>query len=401
MLGAGSIGLGIAGMVERSMGIAYSDDTSTDNRITLFLCGDVMTGRGIDQILPHPTRPRIYESYLRSATDYVKIAERENGPIPRKVAFDYIWGDALNEFRLIDPDLRIINLETAITTSEHYWPRKGINYRMHPSNTPCLTAAGIDGCALANNHVLDWGYDGLAETVASLNAHGIEVVGAGHDRDHAEAPLIFDLPGQGRLLVYAFAHRSSGVPSRWRAGVKRPGVAMLDSLDLSEIDRVSQAILAQKRAGDLVVVSIHWGGNWGYEIPSEQQRFAHWLVERGGVDVVHGHSSHHPKGIELYRGRPIFYGCGDFLNDYEGIGRYDAFRNDLTLAYFLTLTPRTGRLIRLQMTPLQIRKFRLHYPLEQDREWLRQTMERECSALGGHVSQLSGARFELETEIES
>ncbi len=401
MLGLGAVGFGMGSVVVRGKEImTHIQEPEAGDGITLFLCGDVMTGRGIDQILPYPSRPRIYESYLQSAKEYVKIAERENGPIPRRVPFGYIWGDALREFRQIAPDLRLINLETAVTTSERYWPDKGINYRMHPNNTTCLTAAEIDGCILANNHVMDWGYDGLAETLASLESHGIGTVGAGTDRVHAESPLIFNLPGKGRVLLYAFAHWSSGVPLSWRAGDNQPGIAVLESLTRSEVTRVAGSISARKLAEDLVVVSIHWGGNWGYEIPPEHRQFAHWLIDRAGVDVVHGHSSHHPKGIELYLGHPILYGCGDFINDYEGIGGYEAFRDDLTLAYFLTLDPHAGRLIRLVMAPLQIRKFRLQYPTEQDRVWLQQTMERECSSLGTTVTKLADGRFELDIGTE-
>lgn len=400
MLGLGAVGCGMGSMAKRGMGkMVHSDGEAADETITLFLCGDVMTGRGIDQILPHPSRPGIYESYLKSARDYVKIAEDKSGRIPRRAPFDYVWGDALTEFRQIGPDFRIINLETAITTSERYWPLKGINYRMHPRNTPCLSAAKIDACVLSNNHVLDWGYEGLAETLSTLKSYGIGSVGAGPDRVHAEAPLICDLPGKGRVVLYAFAHRSSGVPSKWRAGVKRPGVALLESLDGAGVTRLANDISARRQKGDLVVVSLHWGGNWGYEIPSAQRRFAHELVDTAGVNIVHGHSSHHPKGIEFYHGSAIFYGCGDFLNDYEGIGEYDAFRDDLTLAYFLTFNPRAGRVIRVVMTPLQIRKFRLHYPSERDRAWLRQTMARECSHLETAVSELVDGRFELEVGI--
>ena len=112
--------------------------------ITMFLCGDVMTGRGIDQVLPHPSNPVIHEPYMKSARGYVELAIRANGPIPQPVSFAYIWGDALAELERIGPDLRIVNLETSITNSNDYWEGKGINYRMHPENIPCLTAAKID-----------------------------------------------------------------------------------------------------------------------------------------------------------------------------------------------------------------------------------------------------------------
>lgn len=126
------------------------------NAVSIFLCGDVMTGRGVDQVLPHPGNPHLSEPYMSSAGEYVKLAEAANGPIPRPVDFSYIWGDAIAEFDRIRPDVRIINLETAVTKSEDCVP-KGINYKMNPQNVPCLTAAKIDCCALANNHVLDWG----------------------------------------------------------------------------------------------------------------------------------------------------------------------------------------------------------------------------------------------------
>jgi poly-gamma-glutamate capsule biosynthesis protein CapA/YwtB (metallophosphatase superfamily) len=125
--------------------------------LTLFLCGDVMLGRGIDQILPHPGDPLLRELYVGSAITYVQLAEQVNGPIPAPVDFGYVWGDALDELRRAAPQARIINLETSVTKSRDYMP-KGINYKMNPENVACLTAAGVDCCVLANNHVLDFGY---------------------------------------------------------------------------------------------------------------------------------------------------------------------------------------------------------------------------------------------------
>ena len=130
--------------------------------ISLFLCGDVMTGRGIDQVLPHPVNPILYEPYLRDAREYVELAETAHGSIPRPVGFDYIWGDALEELEHARTDSRIINLETSITTAEEAFP-KAINYRMNPANVGCIMTARIDCCCLANNHILDWGYTGIEE----------------------------------------------------------------------------------------------------------------------------------------------------------------------------------------------------------------------------------------------
>src|SRR4051794_25174100 len=136
-----------------------SDKRPVQTTVKVYLSGDVMTGRGIDQILPHPCDPRIHESIVNSAEEYVWLAERANGPIPRPVNFEYVWGAALEELKRARPDVYIVNLETSITRRDDYLP-KGINYRMSPENAGCLSAADIDCCVLANNHILDWGHAG-------------------------------------------------------------------------------------------------------------------------------------------------------------------------------------------------------------------------------------------------
>jgi poly-gamma-glutamate synthesis protein (capsule biosynthesis protein) len=135
----------------------------------------------------------------------------------------------------------------------------------------------------------------------------------------------------------------------------------------------------------MVIVSLHWGGNWGYSVPSEQRRFAQQLIDKAGVDIVHGHSSHHPKGIEVFRGKLILYGCGDFLNDYEGIRGYEAFRDDLTLMYFVTVEPRTGLLQRLTMIPMQLKRLRLNRAPTDEAYWLRAILHREGRRFGTRV----------------
>jgi poly-gamma-glutamate synthesis protein (capsule biosynthesis protein) len=127
---------------------------------------------------------------------------------------------------------------------------------------------------------------------------------------------------------------------------------------------------AVRRARDVVVVSVHWGGNWGYDVPPAHREFARRLIE-GGVDIVHGHSSHHPRPIEIYRDRLILYGCGDFINDYEGIPGYEEYRDDLVLMYFATVDVDTGRLVSLRMVPMQLHRFRPTRAAAADRRWLR------------------------------
>ncbi len=335
----------------------------------LFLCGDVMTGRGIDQALPHSVDPILYEPYVRDAREYIALAEKAHGTIPRPLTFHYIWGDALEELDRAKLDFRIVNLETAITSAETPWPDKAIHYRMHPENIDCLSAARIDACALANNHVLDWGHDGLSETLQTLDAAGIAHCGAGNDAQEAMQPAMLDRGAKGRLLLYSFGSTSSGIPQEWKATYISPGVNLLDDLSEATAARVCDQMRAHQKPGDLIVASIHWGSNWGYNIPREQIAFAHRLVE-GGVAVVYGHSSHHVKAIEVFRGRLILYGCGDFITDYEGISGYEMFRDDLALIYLVELDLDSGELMTARLVPMQVRRFQLQRASAGDAKWL-------------------------------
>jgi poly-gamma-glutamate capsule biosynthesis protein CapA/YwtB (metallophosphatase superfamily) len=344
-----------------------------------------MTGRGIDQILPHPVDPRLFESYVNSAKEYVALAEEVSGAIDRPVEFAYVWGDALRELERLRPDARIVNLETAVTTSENAWPGKGVHYRMHPANVPCLGALPVDCCVLANNHVMDWGREGLLETISVLSAAGIRMAGAGRNAAEASAPAVMETARGKRVLVYAFAMENSGVPSAWRATAQRAGVNMLEDLSHLSIDVVARRIDAHKRRGDIVVVSLHWGPNWGFDISADERSFARGLLDRAGADLVHGHSSHHVKGIEVHRDKLILYGCGDFLNDYEGIGGYSAYRADLALMYFPALDAESGRLRELVMTPTCTRRFRSNRAAPEQTDWLYATLNREGRKLGTAV----------------
>jgi poly-gamma-glutamate synthesis protein (capsule biosynthesis protein) len=368
------------------------------NRITIFMVGDVMTGRGIDQVLPHPSDPIIHESFMKSARGYVKIAEEVNGPIQPPVSFSYIWGDTLENFNRLAPDVKIINLETSITKSNDYWKGKGIHYRMHPQNIACLTAAGIDYCSLANNHVLDWGYSGLIETLETLKKVNIYSAGAGKNLREAQDPAVIKIEGKGRLIVFSFGFTTSGIPFSWAAKENRPGVNLLKNMPEINLRHIQEKVRAVKRKRDIVVASIHWGGNWGYDIPREQTLFAHRLLDEAGVDIIHGHSSHHVKGLEVYKDKLILYGCGDFINDYEGIGGYESFRADLALMYYATLDSATGKLLALEMTPTRTKRFRVNRASSYDTIWLQDTLNREGLKFGTRVTLTRDNRLTLQWE---
>lgn len=337
--------------------------------ITLFLCGDVVTARGIDQVLPHPGNPVLYESYVTDARDYVRLAESINGPIPKPVEPTYIWGDALEELDRMGADVRIINLETSITASEYYWRDKPVLYRMHPANIGCITAARIDCCCLGNNHVLDWGYPGLAETLATLQKAGVAVTGAGENEGAAAAPAILTVEGKGRVLVFSYGSPTAGVPREWAAAADRPGVNYLPDLSAETARRIAHHMAGFKRPNGVIVASIHWGSNWGYDVSAQQIKFAHHLVDEG-VSIVHGHSSHHVRPFEVYKGRLILYGCGDLITDYEGISGNEIYRGDLAVLVGVTVDVETGGLVSARLAPMHLRQFRLHRASPADARWL-------------------------------
>lgn len=357
--------------------------------VTLFLCGDVMLGRGVDQILPHPGDPRLQERYTGNARTYVELAEAVNGPIPRPAGYSWPWGDALPVLDQAGPDVRVINLETSITRSDTFAPSKAVHYRMSPGNVSALVTARPDVCVLANNHVLDFGRQGLAETLDSLRDAGLRTVGAGRDLDEARRPAIIGMPGGGHVVVFSCGMASSGIPANWAATVDHPGVDFFLGPSDAGVAEIVGRMRAVKRSGDVVIVSVHWGSNWGYDIVPGQVSFAHRLIDQG-VDIVHGHSSHHPRPIEIYEGKLILYGCGDFIDDYEGITGYEEFRDDLRLLYFASVEPDTGKLAELRIVPMQARRMRLHRASGTDARWVRDVLDR--------VSRSYGTRADLERD---
>jgi poly-gamma-glutamate synthesis protein (capsule biosynthesis protein) len=371
-------------MLEDHLDYRSLSPEGNSGRIRLFLGGDVMTGRGIDQILPSPGDPVLHESYMKSAKGYVKLAEKVNGNIPYPADFFYIWGDALGYWEKMAPDLKIINLETAVTRSNRFWENKAVNYRMSPGNISVLKKADIDFCSMANNHVLDFHGEGLMETMKSLRDMGISFSGCGEDLRSARNPAVLEIQENKRVIILSIGMKDSGIPESWEAGDQDPGVFLVSPC--KENAYLIQKVLDEiEQPGDIIIISIHWGSNWGYQVPAEHIHFAHDLIDIAGADIIHGHSSHHILGIEVYRNRLILYGCGDFINDYEGISGYESFRDDLTLMYFADLDAETGKLDRLQMIPLQIKKFRLNKTSDKDIKWLSVILNREGRKYGTSV----------------
>ncbi|MFJ3583075.1 CapA family protein [Streptomyces sp. NPDC090127] len=357
--------------------------------VRLFLCGDVMLGRGVDQILPHPGDPALRERYVHDARAYVALAEEANGPIPHRVDFAYPWGAALDILADAAPDVRVTNLETAVTTRDDFAPGKAVHYRMHPDNLPSLTAVRPDVCVLANNHVLDHGRGGLADTLDALAKHGVRTVGAGEDGAAAARPALVDLPGGRRLVAYALGMASSGIPRDWAGTAHRGGVHYAAGPTAATAARLLTRIRDTKRPGDLVLVSLHWGSNWGYALSRADVDYAHALID-AGADVVHGHSSHHPRPLEIHRGKLVLHGCGDLINDYEGITGYEQYRDDLRLLHLVSVRPDDGTLEEVRIIPLRARRLRLGHAPRRDARWLREVL--------GRTSRPYGARVDLDED---
>jgi poly-gamma-glutamate capsule biosynthesis protein CapA/YwtB (metallophosphatase superfamily) len=226
----------------------------------------------------------------------------------------FVWGNALPLLRggLAPPggaQLNFANLETAVTNHTERYPGKAFNFKMAPANVGALRAAQIRAVSLANNHALDYSARGLEETLATLAGAGVATAGAGVDAAAAAAPAVVRAGGVNVAFLAMSDH-----PAEWAATPRRPGINYIDP---ERYDRAALAaqVAAARAAGDLLVVSVHCGPNWAWRPAPAIRALGRALVELG-ADVVFGHSSHHVQGIEVYRGAPIVYGAGDFVDDY-------------------------------------------------------------------------------------
>jgi poly-gamma-glutamate capsule biosynthesis protein CapA/YwtB (metallophosphatase superfamily) len=312
--------------------------------ISLGMVGDVMLGRGVDEAL-------------------------------RGMRPDEPWGDAVSV--LDAADLRVINLECAITTHENPWSRtpKTFHFRADPSRAVgVLRAARIDACSLANNHTLDFEEEGLLDTLEHLDGTGIHHAGAGHNLEEAARPAILDAPNGEKVALLAFTDNEP----TFAAGVDRPGTNYLPtSLEPEVLDRVEAAIAGAREAGaGTILFSNHWGPNM-VERPSDLfRRFARSVVDRG-ADVYYGHSAHVFQGVEVYRGKPILYDTGDFIDDYAVDER---LRNDRSFVFLVSVEG--GEFRRLELFPVVLSYARTGLAAGGESEEILRRMERLSAEMG-------------------
>lgn len=329
---------------------------AAQDRTRIVFGGDVMLGRGID------------------------VQIHESGP-------ESVWSDAVAGL-LRDADLSLVNLESVIASGgTRFSPPRRYHFRASPPAAQALSHAGIDVVSLANNHAMDYGADGLAETLAVLDEYGIAHAGAGVNRDDAWRPAWLRA---GKLTVAVIA--AADHFTEYAATATRPGINLITvSTDSDDLQRLENEIArARTRGADLVVFSIHWGPNWREMPPPRFQKFARAVID-AGADVFHGHSAHVFQGVEVYRDRPILYATGDLLNDYL---YYPERRNDLQLLFRLELVG--SQPVCMTFIPVQIDRMRVSLASGQDGAWTLERLQRLSRPFKtGFVSAGDGAGIAL------
>ncbi|KAJ9651168.1 hypothetical protein H2198_009545 [Neophaeococcomyces mojaviensis] len=355
----------------------------------LTFLGDIMLGRLIDQMLPtHVDEPEEARLAAHFRQSYAHL-QNYDATSP--------WGNTLDF--LHKSDLVLGNLETAATTHSTKWPNKVFNYRMHPANVECLKAAGIAYVSLANNHTLGFCREGLFETVKTIEDAKIAHAGAGRTIEEADRPAVLQLPGTKRQIhLYSFSDH----PDDWSR------VREFNSLRYNEDFRSRiRSILTRSHTGlaskpDLKVFSVHWGPNYSWRPSEDIKSLARFLIDNCGVDIIHGHSSHHVQGVEVYNGKLIIYGCGDFVDDYAVNAEY---RNDLSAAWNVHVHMEEDQPIeisKLEVFPNRIKKFQAELidQKDVDHKWICKKFRALCADLGTVVEEGLGTIGQIVVDLK-
>lgn len=284
---------------------------------------------------------------------------------------DYPWGDTLSLFQ--DADVRLCNLECVLSDYGTPWSAtpKVFHFRSDAKNIATLTAGQINGVSLANNHTLDFGYEALLQMLPILSDAGIHFAGAGTTLKQAIAPAIWEVKGK-RIGLIALTDNESG----WEAAEEQPGIFYVPiTLQGKRAENLFELVRNTRGRVDILIVSAHWGPNWGYAPPAEHIPFAHALIE-AGADIIFGHSGHIVRGIEIYRGKPILYCTGDFIDDYA-IDEVE--RNDQ--GYIFLLETEGDVIVHILLYPTIIQRFQAKLAENDERQAMVAKMQRLCAQL--------------------
>lgn len=290
----------------------------------------------------------------------------------RKETVIYPWGDTLPLFRRAR--VAVCNLECVISDKgeKRSATPKAFYFRSDTKNVEVLTAAGIKAVSIANNHALDYGVEALREMQTILTKAGIKFAGAGKSIEEARAAAVWEENGE-RIGFLAFTdNEPAWGATESRYGTNYAPVELGDPAVRVLVERVKQL-----RGGvEVLIVSGHWGGNWGYEPPKEHLELAHALVE-AGTDIVFGHSAHVCRGVEIYQGKVIMYGAGDFIDDYAVD---EAERNDRSMIF--GVEGGRGKITAVYFYPTVIRAMQAKMAKGEDQTAIRQKMSQLCRDLG-------------------
>jgi len=231
-------------------------------------------------------------------------------------------------------DVAMVNLETAVTTRGTPEPKR-FHFRAPPTAYEAVKAAGVDVVSIANNHALDYGRVGLADTLTAAKAAGMPAIGAGADAAEAYSPWITEVRGT-RIAFLAFSQVQE-LWTRWRATETESGIAMT-----RDLPRAVAAVKAARQAADVVVVYVHWGLEGNSCPPGEARTFASEMAE-AGADMVVGTHAHLLLGDGWLGNTFVQYGLGNFL-----WWRNDAYSNDTGV---LQVTLHGSRIVKTEFVP--------------------------------------------------
>ncbi len=264
--------------------------------------------------------------------------------------YDYPWGNVLRLLR--KNGLNITNLETTLTKSADE-ADKIFTFKAQPDRVECLTRAGIGIVNIANNHILDFGEEGLIETIDVLDNAGVKHIGAGKNISEAKRPAIFKKNGMAVGIIGCTDNEPS-----WKAGEDKAGTNYLDIP--YDFDVLNKDILALRNKVDIIVLSIHWGPNMRLRPSKGFRNFAHKCID-AGADIIHGHSAHIFQGVEVCKNKIIFYDTGDFVDDYA----VDEFlRNDRS--FLFNVHASKDKLCKIELVPVLISGMQVNKAKEND-----------------------------------
>jgi poly-gamma-glutamate synthesis protein (capsule biosynthesis protein) len=220
-----------------------------------------------------------------------------------KGRFEEVFNDFIEEFR--NNDLNVVDLECPLTEIKDGRPKTGPHQKAHPQTVGLLSHAGIGLACVANNHIMDYGSRGAEQTIDLLEAAGIATLGIGRNAAEARNAFSMDIKGR-RIAILNFADNEF---------LTAPG----SNVQCNPIHPVHnyKDITTAKKDHDFVILNIH-GGNEFYHLPSPRIKELYRHYVNIGADAVISQHTHAFSGYEVYKGKPIFYGLGNFIYDWPG-----------------------------------------------------------------------------------